>query len=294
MIDTQILVQRVYWWSYIILIAFFIGLRNSFTRWRVVKIFFLLLFWGFFVRMRFIEPQQIIIQHTAIDLWLDKKVAFIADMHLWAYKDWHYLQRVVNEIRSQEVDLVLIGWDFLFHPTRTQSFEELFAPLQYIDVPVYAVLWNHDIESWWNQERLWLRKVLESYNIRVMKNDLIWIDDFYLAGLGPHLWGEDDVTVLNKVNEKDTVIVLTHNPDTVEKYTNSKADVTLVGHTHCWQIRFPYIHDRVRPKYYPVKGDFDCGLSEEYYTSLYITPWLGETILPIRFQNPPTLDILHF
>ena len=71
--------------------------------------------------------------------------------------------------------------------------------------------------------------------------------------------------VLKQFHVLNKVVVLTHNPDTVDNYTTYNADLTLVGHTHCGQIRLPRIHDRLRPYYYPVDGDFDCGLSNEKY-----------------------------
>lgn len=78
--------------------------------------------------------------------------------------------------------------------------------------------------------------------------------------------------LLNQFHVADDVVVLTHNPDTVLSYANYTADVTLVGHTHCGQIRLPFIHDWIKQWYIPVKGDFDCGWSQNKYTHVFITP----------------------
>ena len=86
--------------------------------------------------------------------------------------------------------------------------------------------------------------------------------------------GEDQVSLLDTYDSSEQIIVLTHNPDTVSSYRNDNADVTLVGHTHCGQIRLPWVHQYVRPYTYPVVGDFDCGLVQHAYTQLYITPGL--------------------
>ncbi len=126
-----------------------------------------------------------------------------------------------------------------------------------------------------------------------MHNDVVAFDDFLLVGLGPHLSGEDDVSLLHNFHVANNIVVLTHNPDTTTRYTNRNADLTIAGHTHCGQIRLPRIHDRLRPYIYPVEGDFDCGLSRERYTQLFITPGLGEVLLPARFRNPPMISVLH-
>ena len=54
-----------------------------------------------FVRMRWIEPQQIAVRHTSLDLGVGKRVALIADLHLGVYKDRTYLQRVVDTVNAQ-------------------------------------------------------------------------------------------------------------------------------------------------------------------------------------------------
>jgi len=101
------------------------------------------------------------------------------------------------------------------------------------------------------------------------------------------------VRLLKNFHVVNNVIVLTHNPDTVLNYNNYNADITLVGHTHCGQIRLPLIHDRLRPYIYPVEGDFDCGYKRTKYTQLFITPGLGEVIVPLRRRNPPTISVIE-
>ena len=74
----------------------------------------------------------------------------IADMHLGIYKDERYLYRVVDQINQlKDIDAVMIAGDFTYEPTdiSVDAFEQLFRPLSYIDVPVLAVLGNHDVEA---------------------------------------------------------------------------------------------------------------------------------------------------
>lgn len=104
--------------------------------------------------------------------------------------------------------------------------------------------------------------------------------------------GEDDPTVLEAVSEDDTLVVMMHNPDTMAKLPRGKVSLAVAGHTHCGQVRLPWIHELLRPYYYPVDGVYDCGLTVEPEGLLYITPGLGEVILPIRFRSIPTIDML--
>jgi len=251
--------------------------------------------WWLFVRARFIEPNQIVVEEYNIWIGADTTVALIADLHLWTYKDRTYLQKVVQTINSREdVDMVMIAWDFLNNPTQDQTMKELFAPLWDLTKPVYAVLGNHDVGVPWDPTiRLPLVKALEDLWVVVLHNDIVWVNNFFLVGMGPYMAWEADTWLLDEVLPSEKVVVLAHNPDTINQYPNDRADLTLVGHTHCGQVRLPLIHTAIRDKIIPVEGDFDCWLTEEKNTTLFITPWLWEVNIPLRFNNPPTISILH-
>lgn len=243
--------------------------------------------------MRRVEPYQIAVQEQTIDLWIEKTVVLIADLHLGIFKDEDYLWKVVKTINAQTwVDMVFIAGDFTYFPS-TGSLVDLFQPLRYLDIPLYAVLGNHDVERPGKPVRHDLVPVLEAYGVRVMQNDSIDFGSWKLVGLGDHDGGEDNIFILDQFAEDETVVVLTHNPDTTLSYNTPIADLTMVWHTHCGQVRLPWIHDWIKQWIIPVEGDFDCGLLEMPYTTLYITPWLGEVRLPIRWFNPPTIDILR-
>lgn len=291
--SSALLMQFIYRWSYLVAFFLFCVWRRSLVLWRWLRFIFVSFVLFLFIWVRFWEPQQIHVAYHDIHIWVEKRVVLIADTHLGAYKDWVYLQKVVNKInRIPDVDMVLIAWDLTNMPTSDQSLEELFQPFGDLRVPAYVVLWNHDVEMPWPEVRLPLVRALEKNWVEFLHNDIVQFDDFFLVWLWPHLSNEDQVSLLNKFHVVNKVVVLAHNPDTTLSYRNWNADLTLVGHTHCGQVRLPWIHEWLRPYIYPVEGDFDCGLSREKYTQLFITPWLGEVVLPIRFRNPPTISVL--
>lgn len=210
------------------------------------------------------------------------------------YKDRRFLQRVVNTInRRDDIDYVMIPGDFTFEPTAKQRFMELFEPLGDLHATTIAVLGNHDIQVPGPDVREDLIDTLVMQEVIFLQNDVIELSGFYLVGLGEHMGGEDDVRMLDQFSQRDTVVVLAHNPDTTLNYRNNNADLTIVGHTHCGQIRPPFLYPLIRRRYLPVDGDFDCGLTEEQRTMLFITRGVGEVLLPMRFFAPPTIDILH-
>jgi predicted MPP superfamily phosphohydrolase len=59
--------------------------------------------------------------------------------------------------------------------------------------------------------------------------------------------------LINDFLPEEKVVVLTHNPDTTLNYANNLADLTLVGHTHCGQIRIPFLHEKIKQWIIPVE-----------------------------------------
>jgi predicted MPP superfamily phosphohydrolase len=253
-------------------------------------IFFLIIVLSLlFIWSRFIETQIIITNETEIKTNFNTSIALIADTHLGVYKSESFLQDVVREINNLTVDYVFIAGDFTFEP-KTENLEKLFSALSDIEKPIYAVLGNHDVEKPGPKIRQELVEVLKSNNVKIINNEIIQLQNFTLVGLGDAWIEEDNVKTLDTLTLEDRVVVLTHNPDTISKYTNKIPDFTLTGHTHCGQIRIPILYKYV----IPTIGDFDKGLSNEENTKLFITCGLGEVGLPMRLFNPPVIDVIKF
>ena len=284
----------IYRWSFVLaLILFFVFLRKLLR----VRIFGILFWWGvlgLFVWSRWIEPNQVKVHESMLDVWFRSDVVLISDLHLGVYKGSAYLEKVVRKINElSDIDAVLIAGDVTFEPLdeSVEGLSSLLWPLSDLQVPVFAVLGNHDVEKPGPALRDELVKALNLQGVIFLQNDIYQFGDIKLVWLGSHFAQEDDSTILNTVNPDENIMVLTHNPDTINRYTNLIPDITLVGHTHCGQIRIPYLQEYIRPYIYPVAGDFDCGWYPDL--KLFITQWLWEVMLPIRFLSPPTVDVLR-
>lgn len=231
-----------------------------------------------------IERKLIVIRKTIIDTGFTADIALISDLHLGKWKDEAFLSRVVAKINQQDIDYVFIAGDFTYEPTPNQSLRTLFAPLSEIKVPVYAVLGNHDVGKPGPELRDDLAETLKSNGVTLLHNESVELKNFSLLGLGDSSNNEDDTSLIG-YNDKE--IVLTHNPDTTLRYTDT-VNLTLTGHTHCGQVKIPLLYKYV----IPTVGAFYGGFSQERNTQLYITCGLGEVSLPLRLFNPPVIDVL--
>jgi len=245
-----------------------------------------------FVWARFIEPQMIRVQHTAIaGTGVEAKIALVSDIHLGVYKGTGFLERLVDRLNDQPIDAVVIAGDFTYEPSDA-SLDRMFAPLARVKVPVLAVLGNHDQQAPGPDIDQALRDALAAHRVQNIEGRFADVGGLRLAGLGDRWALKDDAGFL-ATDARRPVIVLTHNPDSAIQLGPADAALVLAGHTHGGQIRIPWLYRHVIPSQY----GFDRGLqtltTPRGDVRVYTTVGTGEIGLPMRLFNPPTIDVLQ-
>ncbi len=285
-----LLVQVLFWGSF--LVFPFAALLYWWSR-RIPYVLYvlLMLLTTSFLWARFVEPQLIVVRESTVEWGLREPVTLvlIADMHLGVYKGERFMRRVVATVNELEPDYVLIAGDFTFHP-RLTALPRLTEPFGGIEAPTYAVWGNHETQDRFEDVRTPLATLLPEVGVSVLNNEVVELPAFTVVGLGTNRSGEDEVSLLREVpTSSKPTIVLTHNPDTTMRYTpDMQADLTFVGHTHCGQLRIPLLYRYA----IPTVGDFDRGWYDTPAGALFITCGLGEVGLPMRFLNPPVVDVI--
>lgn len=248
-----------------------------------------------FVWARFIEPQWMHTRHSTLQgsgARLD--LVLISDLHLGLYKSPDFLARLVKRINAIEADAVLIAGDFTYESATDEvALSALFAPLAGLKKPVFAVLGNHDQQAPGPDIDLALRAALQAHGIDIIEGQSrLLAPGITLAGLGDNWAGKDSTRHLAE-NPQTTVLVLAHNPDSAEHLQPGQTALLMAGHTHGGQVRIPWLYRKVIPSRY----GFDRG--EAYFQHangkirVYTSAGLGEVGLPLRFLNPPVIDVLH-
>ena len=260
--------------------------------WVVKKRNYFFIFLGIvFIYSRFIEPKIVLVNHYKIETGFKAKYALIADMHLGIYNDETILNKVVQKINEQEVDALLIAGDFTYEP-ELEALEKLFSPLKKVNVPIYAVLGNHDKQRPGPKLDQELIAVLTKLGINLIENEAVNFKGVTILGLGSHWADEDEIALLQNYRQDENLVVLTHNPDSTLDYPlNHTADITLVGHTHGGQVRIPWLYHKM----IPVTGEVPWNQGEYHYKNhkVFITSGVGMVGLPFRFLIPPVVDVLE-
>ena len=249
---------------------------------------------GSYLYARYIEPNLLIVNQEKLEssyLQAPLKIVFFGDTHLGEFNDNDQLDRIVAKINAENPDLViftgdLIGssGDFTADPEAiAQSLGQIQA--NYAKV---AVIGNHEyaLLDQYNYEDL-----MAAGGFTVLVDD--WLDitelNVRLLGLDDVYRGNPDTTLADEALDGTYNILITHEPDIVDKMASDQVQLVLAGHTHGGQISLPYLTEKILPangkKY--VKGLFSIG--SEGQTKLFVTKGTGMTKLPFRFMNVPEI-----
>ena len=102
-----------------------------------------------------------------------------------------------------------------------------------------------------------------------------------------------DTKLRGLIGDKDDyTILLSHRPELFETYVNCGVDIVLSGHAHGGQFRLPFIGGLVAPNQ-GLFPKYDAGLYTKGDTNMIVCRGLGNSIIPIRFNNRPEIVLLE-
>lgn len=289
-----------------------------FLKWLILGILslgILLLMWG-----ALIEPFLLdITQETAIipnlsKEWQGKQIGVISDFQLGMWGDNEKtVQKAVQQLVEINPAAVLILGDFVYHAPvgnedEVQKAADFLQPLTQAEIPIYAVLGNHDyqVSKIGEQPNLplaqELKDKLNKMGVMVLQNEVVQLyttpdkpDPLYVVGIGAYYPGLDEpVAAFSDIAANAPRFVMMHNPASFETIPAGAAPVAVAGHTHGGQIRIPFTPDWSMLTYVksePVHADGwikDYGEPENH---LYVNRGIGFSIVPVRINCRPEVTI---
>lgn len=87
-------------------------------------------------------------------------------------------------------------------------------------------------------------------------------------------------------------ILLSHRPEYFSQYCEAEMDLVLSGHAHGGQFRLPFVGGLFVPNqgFFP---EYDSGLYVKDGTNMIVSRGLGNSIIPIRFNNRPEIVVVE-
>ena len=253
------------------------------------------------LRTFWLEPASLAVVEQHLDIpWSAPRplrIAVLTDLHVGSpFNGLDKLRAVVARTNAARPDIICILGDLVIQGVAGGRFvppEAIAVELAGLRAPagVLAVLGNHD--AWLDYDRV--RRAVEHAGIRVLEDTAVRIDTpagpVWVAGVGD-LWTRphDIKAALSGVQADGApVLLLTHNPDIFPDVPD-RVSLTLAGHTHGGQVRFPFVGAPVVPSVY--RQRFAAGHVVEDGRHLFVATGIGTSILPVRFRVPPAVALL--
>ena len=228
------------------------------------------------------------------------KIAVVSDLHNAEFGKNN--SRITARIGQEQPDLIAVTGDLVDKrrpdvPTAVALIRRLTAI-----APCYYVTGNH--EAWRQDEYPALEEKLLDAGTVILRDRAEPLtrngETIQLAGVfDPSFIEQDDSlykeilrTKLRKMDlTEDYRILLSHRPEHFDVYKEAKMDLVLCGHAHGGQFRLPFIGGLFAPAqgFFP---KYDAGLFRENDTAMIVSRGIGESIIPVRFNNRPEIVIV--
>ncbi len=211
-------------------------------------------------------------------------------------------KKLLKLIEEAEADIIVLTGD-LIDSRRTDIETALrFAEKAAAIAPTYYVTGNHESRI---ADFGVLKAGLEKANVTVLQNESVQLErngaQITLLGLDDPGFGDEyyftDSEIIEGVlsgieKSENYTVMLAHRPHLLSAYSDFGADLVLSGHAHGGQFILPYYGGVIAPgqgffpKYYR-------GIYELLDTKMVVSRGLGNSVVPIRFNNRPELVVVE-
>lgn len=232
------------------------------------------------------------------------RIAQVSDLHNAEFgRNNATLLRMLSE---NEPDIIVITGDMVDFSHTDIDIALAFAKEAVQIAPVYYVTGNHEAHlSEYDQFRI----SLETAGVTVLEDKTIWLEQdgekLMLIGLSDpdftvngDMFADVSSTTSAKLDallggESSYTILLFHRPELFETYVDCGVGLVLSGHAHGGQFRLPFVGGLIAPNQ-GLFPKYDAGLYTDGGTDMIVSRGIGNSIIPLRFNNRPEVVLVEF
>jgi predicted MPP superfamily phosphohydrolase len=213
------------------------------------------------------------------------RVLLLSDIHTGIFLKPDMLASIVDALMQQErPDLVAVAGDHVTgHSSELAPFLDALAPLAGAPLGAWACMGNHD---YFGGDPGQIRKGLDGIGLRLLRNESVRLTHggagIVLGGIDDLIMGKPDWAALTAPHGTPHLL-LAHNPDHFYAAAARGVPLTLSGHTHGGQIRFPGGPPIIRQSRFCL----DEGAYAFQSSLLVVSRGLGSVGLPWRWGADP-------
>lgn len=231
------------------------------------------------------------------------RIAHISDLHNAEFgKDNAVL---LDILKQEKPDMIAFTGDLVDSRKTDLDIAVSFAEEAVKIAPCYYVPGNH--EAWLKGQYDELEKRLKDCGVTVLRNqaeeitsggDRIWllgVDDPDFVESGSGLFDLSAGIIATEIQNTGAAegykVLLSHRPEVFDTYVEQNINLALCGHAHGGQFRLPFIGGLVAPNQ-GLFPKYDGGVYTQGDTTMVVSRGVGNSIIPVRFNNRPEIVIL--
>ena len=229
------------------------------------------------------------------------RIAQVSDLHNAEFGEGN--SKLIQLLSQTEPDIIVLTGDLIDSRNTDIEIALAFAREAMKIAPVYYISGNHEARV---SEYEGLKMGLAEAGVIVLENQKVEItregESITLMGIDDpsfqenYLFGDSEgvakqaIETLLRVYDGYTVL-LSHRPELFELYVETGMDLVFSGHAHGGQFRLPFIGGLVAPNqgFFP---KYDAGLFSEENTTMIVSRGVGNSIVPLRFNNRPEIIVV--
>ena len=229
------------------------------------------------------------------------RIAQVSDLHNAEFGEGN--SKLIQLLSQTEPDIILLTGDLIDSRQTDLDIALEFAWQAGKIARVYYVSGNHEARvPEYEDLKIGLVKagvvILENQKVQITREGesitLMGIDDPSFQE--DYLFGDSESVARQAItdlqNESDGyTLLLSHRPELFDLYVDTGIDLVFSGHAHGGQFRLPFVGGLVAPNqgFFP---KYDAGLFTEENTTMLVSRGVGNSIIPVRFNNRPEIIIV--
>jgi len=232
---------------------------------------------------------------------------FITDLHCKEYGRNN--EKLFKAIDSIKADYALIGGDIMVAKRgRRQDRGIKFVNGLSSKMPVYFAFGNHEQRSKLHPDVygdmfLKFTNAVFNDNVHFLNNETVTVNGINITGFSMEekfyvrrnrlkMTQKDIYSKTGEMSEDTFNILLAHDPEYFDAYSEIGASLVLSGHFHGGIGRLPFLGGMISPRFV-LFPEYSGGEYEKNGTTMIVSCGMGMHSLPFRFNNPAELSVVH-
>lgn len=225
------------------------------------------------------------------------RIAHVSDLHNARLGEGN--NKLLSRLKEAAPDIIVITGDIVDCNRTDIAIAADFVAEAVKIAPCYFVTGNHEA-ALAEREYQKLEAAISGHGAVILRDRAVSIErdggSICLTGLDDpgFIAADQKIDTAEKIKslapEDSFTVLLSHRPELFEAYCHAGVELVFSGHAHGGQFRLPLVGGL----YAPGQGllpQYDAGLYTEGDTAMLVSRGIGNSLMPLRFNNRPEIIV---